>query len=36
LFFSHGFDPGSVLHEGRQVSGAVSKWVAQIHVMYGR
>jgi len=36
LFFRHGFGPGSVLHEGRQVSGAVSKYVARINVMYGR
>ncbi len=36
LFFRHGFGPGSVLHEGRQVSGAVSKYVARINVMYGQ
>jgi hypothetical protein len=36
LFFRHGFGPGSVLHEGRQVRGAVSKYVARINVMYGR
>ncbi|MEY8877313.1 MAG: 2OG-Fe(II) oxygenase [Leptothrix sp. (in: b-proteobacteria)] len=34
LFFRHGFGPASVLHEGRRVSGAVSKYVARINVMY--
>ncbi len=36
LFFRHGFGPDSVLHEGRQVQGAVSKYVARINVMYGQ
>lgn len=36
LFFRHGFGPGSVLHEGRQVHGTVSKYVARINVMYGQ
>ena len=34
LFFRHGFGPGSVVHEGRQVRGEVSKYVARINVMY--
>lgn len=34
LFFRHGFGPGSVLHEGSRVTGAVSKYVARINVMY--
>lgn len=34
LFFRHGFGPHSVLHEGRQVHGAVPKYVARINVMY--
>ena len=36
LFFRHGFGPGSVLHQGCRVSGAVSKYVARINVMYAR
>lgn len=34
LFFRHGFGPGSVLHEGARVLGAVPKYVARINVMY--
>ncbi len=34
LFFRHGVGPRSVLHEGRQVFGAVAKYVARINVMY--
>ncbi len=34
LFFRHGFGPHSVVHEGCRVSGAVSKHVARINVMY--
>jgi len=36
LFFRHGFGPESVRHIGCRVSGAVSKYVARINVMYGR
>lgn len=36
LFFRHGFGPASVVHEGSRVSGAVSKYVARINVMYGQ
>ena len=36
LFFRHGFGLGSVLHEGRQVSGGVPKYVARINVMYAQ
>lgn len=35
LFFRHGFDSDSVVHEGCRVSGNVSKYVARINVMYG-
>ncbi len=35
LFFRHGFGPASVVHEGCRVTGAVSKYVARINVMYG-
>ena len=34
LFFRHGMGPASVLHEGRQVTGTVAKYVARINVMY--
>lgn len=34
LFFRHGFGRDSVRHVGCQVSGAVSKYVARINVMY--
>ena len=34
LFFRHGFGKDSVRHMGCQVSGAVSKYVARINVMY--
>ena len=34
LFFRHGFGPGSVLHVGMPVSGAVPKYVARINVMF--
>ena len=34
LFFRHGFGRDSVRHIGCQVSGAVSKYVARINVMY--
>jgi len=36
LFFRHGFGAGSVLHQGCRVTGAVSKYVARINVMYAR
>lgn len=35
LFFRHGFDRDSVLHEGCRVTGNVAKYVARINVMYG-
>ena len=35
LFFRHGFDFDSVVHEGCRVMGSVSKYVARINVMYG-
>jgi hypothetical protein len=34
LFFRHGFGPGSVVHVGARVQGAVPKYVARINVMY--
>jgi hypothetical protein len=34
LFFRHGFGSDSVQHTGMQVTGAVSKYVARINVMY--
>ena len=34
LFFRHGFGADSVLHQGCQVSGSVSKYIARINVMY--
>lgn len=34
LFFRHGFGLHSVVHEGCRVSGAVSKYVARINVLY--
>jgi 2OG-Fe(II) oxygenase superfamily len=36
LFFRHGFDSDSVLHEGCRVTGGVAKYVARINVMYQR
>jgi hypothetical protein len=36
LFFRHGFEPDSVVHEGCVVQGEVAKYVARINVMYGR
>jgi 2OG-Fe(II) oxygenase superfamily len=36
LFFRHGFGPHSVVHEGCRVSGAVSKYVARVNVMYSK
>ena len=35
LFFRHGFDFDSVVHEGCRVTGSVSKYVARINVVYG-
>ena len=35
LFFRHGFDRDSVVHEGCRVTGNVSKYVARINVMFG-
>ena len=35
LFFRHGFDRDSVVHEGCRVTGSVSKYVARINVMFG-
>jgi len=34
LFFQNGFTEASVFHEGRPVSGAVSKYVVRMNVMY--
>ena len=36
LFFRHGFEADSVVHEGCRVTSTVSKYVARINVMYGR
>lgn len=34
LFFRHGFEPGSVRHQGCRVSGEVPKYVARINVLH--
>ena len=34
LFFRHGFDPQSVMHEGCRVTGEAAKYVARVNVMY--
>lgn len=34
LFFRHGMGPGSVLHEGRPVTGSLPKYVARINVLF--
>jgi hypothetical protein len=36
LFFRHGFNDDSVMHEGRTVKGDVPKYVARINVLYKR
>jgi len=36
LFFQHGAGPGSVMHEGRPVEGAIPKYMTRMNVLYGR
>lgn len=35
LFFRHGYQGESVMHEGRRVVGSIPKYVARINVLYG-